>query len=51
MSQLTSHIKTYSVDTGYTCEFMFISHESGHCPKEKLVVSPAVNQVVQSLLD
>ena len=30
---------------------MFISHESGHCQKEKLVVSPAFNQVVQSLFD
>ena len=30
---------------------MFISHESGHCQKEKLVVSPAVNRVVQSLFD
>ena len=33
------------------CEFMFISHESGHCQKEKLVVSPAFNQVIQSPLD
>ena len=32
-------------------EFMFINHESGHCQKEKLVVSPAFNQVVQSSLD
>ena len=32
-------------------EFMFISHESDHCQKEKLVVSPAFNQVVQSLYD
>ena len=28
---------------------MFINHESDHYQKEKLVVSPAVNQVVQSL--
>ena len=28
---------------------MFICHESDHYQKEKLVVSPAVNQVVQSL--
>ena len=30
---------------------MFIKHESGHFQKEKLVVSPAFNQVVQSSLD
>ena len=27
----------------------FINHESDHSQKEKLVVSPAINQVVQSL--
>ena len=41
------------IECRYSSEFMFISqsHESGHCPKEKLVVSPAFNQVVQSLFD
>ena len=31
-------------------EFMFISHESDHCQTKKLVVSPAINQVLHSLL-
>ena len=27
-------------------EFMFIEHESDHCQIKKLVVSPAINQVI-----
>ena len=30
-------------------EFMCISHESGHCKIKKLVVSAAIDQVLQSL--
>ena len=32
-------------------EFMCISHESGHCKIKKLVVSTAIDQVVQSLAE
>ena len=32
-------------------EFMCISHESGHCKIKKLVVSAAIDQVLQSLAE
>ena len=41
----------HSIHIVVVSEFMFINHESDHFQKEKLVVSPAFNQVIQSPLD